>query len=211
MLESFVSEGRRQGRDQRIVLAIAVVEQGVERLAGKHLRIGTCRFRNRAKIGGGLAKDAGHDTIAVIAALKCRVGQLHKTPHQVQAFGWIPLGHLVDDSLAVHFEIAGQGPYFSPVDERTRTREGGQPFADFSGNRHRTLPARKFKPEPAFYRGVAFADLDQQFGKPPGAQRLQVLGIQGFLRSHRVKPHVLSANGRSHLVADHSESLQTPV
>ncbi len=89
-------------------------------------------------------------------------------------------GYGAGNGAALRIQVSRQRPGMAPVDERARPFDRRQALLDLRCDRGRTFAPGQFEAEAPLRHCVAGADLDQQFRKPPGAQRLQVPRIQGL-------------------------------
>jgi hypothetical protein len=65
---------------------------------------------------------------------------------------------LIDDGAPLRFQVVDQCPSILPIDEGTRPRDRGQPFANLLGDLPRALRTGKLKPQAPFGGGIAGAD-----------------------------------------------------
>ena len=130
VLQSLLSQSRRQNADEAVVLTVVVLGQRLEGLVREFAGSSSRGFGDFAERHAGSMEDAYHRPAAVVAACEDRIRQSQETPHQVQPLGGIGFRHLIDDGSALRFQIVDQRPPVLPVDEGARPRDRRQPFAD---------------------------------------------------------------------------------
>jgi hypothetical protein len=99
-----------------------------------------------------------------------RSRQCHEAPHEVECFGSIGCGDLIDDGAALGPKVSNERLALLPVDIGVRATDRGQAFADFPPNRRRIASAGRFEPEAPLGRRITITDLDQQ-GRQAGMSR----------------------------------------
>ena len=187
MVETLVPQKRREGREQRVVLAVAVVVERGEDAIGQRQRVGLRALRQRAEIAAGGVEDVAELTVAVVATLVRGVRQLQEAPHQVEGLAGIDIRHLVDDGTALRLEIGGERPYLVPIEEGTPALDPGELLAHFRRDPLRRLVRSEREAQPALRCRIARGNLQQKLGQALGAQRLEVPGGQCLLRGHRLQ------------------------
>jgi hypothetical protein len=133
LIQTAWSKRRRQNSDKFVTLAIIVIDQRAKRPLSKLVRGSLRCLGHFAKITAHRMEDTAHDTAAVIAARKHRIGERHESPHQFEAFGRVRFGDLMNRT-ALRFEIIDQGSPILPVNEGSGPGDSGQPLANFLGD-----------------------------------------------------------------------------
>ena len=93
-------------------------------------------------------------------------------------------GNQIHNSAALRFEIFNQHLSILPIDERSGSRNGRQPFPNLLCNLAWTLGAGKLQSETPLHGSVARAKFDQQLGQALGAEGFEVLPIERLFRGH---------------------------
>lgn len=184
MLQAARPERRGGDADQAVILAIVVHDQGLVRAVGKIDWIDLGQDCDLADVLARIVEHADDGSAALIATFENGRGQRHEPPEKFESLLGVSLRHLLDKDLPLGIQIVGDPADTAPIDERLRPADRRQPFAHLLGDLGRALRTSKFEPKPALGSGIAGTDLDEQFGEPLGAERFQVLGVEGLLRGH---------------------------